>query len=93
MAYEKDPNDLGACWEKQGQYGTYMTGLLEIDGVKIPIVLFKTKEKKSEKSPDWRILKSKPKEAKNEVAAPPLNVEFNLPERQKIQPLDEIPFN
>ncbi len=58
MAYEKDPNELGALWEKVGAKGPYMTGT--IDGVKV--VLFKNGHKQSEKSPDWRVLKSKPRE-------------------------------
>lgn len=56
MAYEKNPDELGALWLKTGAKGDYMTG--EIGGVKV--VLFPAK-KTSDKSPDWRVLKSKPK--------------------------------
>lgn len=55
---EKDPNELGALWEKTGAKGPYMTGT--INGVKV--VVFKNGNKHSEKSPDWRVLKAKPRE-------------------------------
>lgn len=63
MAYEKNPDELGAAWEKTGAKGAYMTGHIEIDGTKHAIVLFKNGNKASEKAPDWRILRSKPKAA------------------------------
>ena len=62
MAYEKDPNELGVLWEKTGGKGQYFTGSIEIDGVKHPIVVFKNGNKRNEKAPDWRILKSQPRE-------------------------------
>ena len=65
MAYEKNPDELGALWLKKSAKGDYMTG--EIGGVKV--VCFPVK-KTSEKSPDWRVMKSKPKE--QVVASEPL---------------------
>jgi hypothetical protein len=56
MAYEKNPDELGALWIKHGPKSDYMTG--EINGVKV--VVFAAK-KTSDKSPDWRVLKSKPR--------------------------------
>lgn len=61
MAFEKNPDELGALWLKSGAKGEYMTG--EINGVKV--VCFSV-EKSSEKSPAWRVLKSKPREAQPE---------------------------
>jgi hypothetical protein len=61
MAFEKNEDELGALWEKSGAKGAYMTGTIEIDGTKHNVVLFKNGNKKSEKSPDWRVLRSKPK--------------------------------
>lgn len=58
MAFEKDPDEIGALWVKSGRKGEYMTG--EIGGVKV--VLFKNGNKRSDKAPDWRVLKSRPKE-------------------------------
>ena len=61
MAFEKDENELGCLWQKSGAKGDYFTGTLEINGEKIAIVAFRNGNKKSDKSPDWRILKSRPK--------------------------------
>ncbi len=55
----KDPNELGALWEKSSARGPYMTGM--INGV--AVVLFRNTNKKHEKQPDWRVLKSQPKAA------------------------------
>ena len=54
MAYDKDPNEIGALWETAGKKGLYMTGT--INGERV--VLFKNGNKRGEKSPDWRVLKS-----------------------------------
>lgn len=57
MAYEKDPNEIGALWMKSGRKGDYMTGLINGESV----VLFPVKST-SAKAPQWRVLKSKPKD-------------------------------
>lgn len=58
MAYEKNPDELGALWLKSGSKGEYMTG--EIGGVKV--VCFPN-TKGGDKAPAWRVMmKSKPKE-------------------------------
>lgn len=44
---------IGALWLKER--GPFATGTLDIDGKHIKIVVWKTKEKKSEKSPDYTI--------------------------------------
>jgi hypothetical protein len=50
MAYEKNPDELGALWLKTGAKGEYMTG--EISGVKV----FCTPTKSDNpKAPAWRI--------------------------------------
>lgn len=63
--FVKNPDELGALWVRTGPKGDYMTG--EINGVKV--VVFPAK-KKSDKSPDWRVLKSKPREDRAPVSAP-----------------------
>lgn len=57
MAYEKDPDEIGSLWAKEGRKGAYMTG--EVNGVKV--VCFAVKSD-NPKAPAWRVLKSKPKE-------------------------------
>lgn len=53
----KDPNELGALWEKSSSRGPYMTGTINGE----PVVVFKN-DKKTDKQPDWRVLKSKPRD-------------------------------
>lgn len=61
MPYEKNPDEIGALWNKQSAKGPYMTGV--INGEKV--VIF-TARKTSDKSPDWRVLKSKPRPESSE---------------------------
>ena len=55
---ERDPNELGALWMKESAKGEYMTGT--INGVKV--VCFKNTRKTSDNQPDWRVLKSQPRD-------------------------------
>lgn len=55
----KNPDELGALWMKSGAKGDYMTGT--INGV--AVVLFRNDRKEpGGKQPDWRVMKSKPRE-------------------------------
>jgi uncharacterized protein (DUF736 family) len=64
MAEQKqDESEIGALWEKASAKGTYFTGT--VNGERV--VVFKNTAKKSDKAPDWRVLKAKPREA---VASP-----------------------
>lgn len=55
----QNPNELGALWIKSGAKGDYMTGM--ISGV--AVVLFRNDRKEpGSNQPDWRVLKSKPKD-------------------------------
>jgi hypothetical protein len=74
MAYERDPNEIGALWLKAGAKGDYLTG--EINGVKV--VCFAV-QKRSEKSPTWRVLKAQPRGER-------------APYDANARPDDEIPF-
>lgn len=49
--------ELGALWCRTSHRGDYMTGV--IGGVKV--VCFRI-DKKSDKQPDWRVIKSVPRE-------------------------------
>lgn len=57
---------IGCFWEKEGQNGTYMSGVVEIDGVKHSVVVFKNSYKKEDKQPDWRIYPKKERGADDE---------------------------
>lgn len=62
MPFERDPNELGVLWEKDSARGKYFTG--QIGDQKI--VVFRNGNKRNDKQPDWRILKSKPRETQVE---------------------------
>ena len=52
----KNPDELGALWERTSAKGDYMTG--EIAGQSV--VCFRNKSD-NPKAPAWRVMKSKPK--------------------------------
>lgn len=54
----KDPNEIGALWIKEKNGKRWMSG--KINGQYV--VVFRIKDKKSEKSPDFRVLLSKKRE-------------------------------
>lgn len=53
----KNPDEIGSLWTKSGPKGDYMTG--EVNGVKV--VCFRNKSD-NPKAPQWRVLKSKPRD-------------------------------
>ena len=68
---ERDPNEIGALWEKQSAKGTYFTGKISDQ----PVVIFKNGNKREgSNAPDWRVLKPQAK-ADREIdqRVPPLN--------------------
>ena len=63
----------GALWKNESKNGmTYLSGNIEIDGVKHRIVVFKNTFKDDAKKPDYRIFPSTPKggEQQNDERAP-----------------------
>lgn len=74
-------NELGALWIKRGNKGEYMTGNIVINDIATPIVCFTNQNKKSDRHPDWRILRSVPQEKQSNP----------LPEVDTLSP-EEIPF-
>jgi hypothetical protein len=52
---EKNPDELGALWQRTGAKGDYLTGT--VNGV--PVVCFRNKSD-NPKAPAWRVLKAKP---------------------------------
>lgn len=56
---ERDPDEIGALWQRDSAKGPYLAGHVEIDGVKHRIVAFKVGRKASDKAPDFRVLKGR----------------------------------
>lgn len=79
-----DRKEHGALWIKQSSRGEYMTGTIEIDGAKVSVVAFKNDNKKNPKEPDWRLLKSEPREQKSGSVLPSYPADEVAPE--------DIPF-
>lgn len=64
---KKNPDELGALWSRTSARGEYLTGT--INGQ--PVVCFRNDRKaEGSKQPDWRVLKSKPKEERANAAEP-----------------------
>ena len=62
---------IGALWIKASVKGDFLSGNIEVDGKKIAIVCFRnTLKKEGEKTPDYNILISKPREEKKEGVIP-----------------------
>jgi len=78
-------NSIGALWLKDGKKGKFMSGVIEIDGKKTSILVFKNTYKDNDKKPDYTI--HQPEEQRQQ------------PEQQKPQPAktsesfdDDIPW-
>ncbi len=84
MAYEKDPNEIGALWRKESNRGEYLTGSIEGVG---RVVLFQAKP--TERGPAWRVLRAKERDqqpaqapraqADGWSAAPPVVTDEDIP--------------
>ena len=85
MPVERDDDELGALWERKSNKGELMmTGT--IDGVDVVCFLVK---RSSEKSPHWRVLKSRPRTEQPQRVSTP-----RLPMGRGALPVDDddIPF-
>ncbi len=79
-------NELGALWERSGKAGKYMTGTIVVNDVATQIVVFANKKTK-DGQPDWRILRSIPKDP----ATSKPQEEASQEVVEEINP-DDIPF-
>lgn len=51
---------IGALWEKQGQNGTFFSGVIEINGVKHNLMVFHNDKKEDgDRLPDYRIFRAR----------------------------------
>jgi len=87
---QENNDQIGAMWIKEGQRGKYMSGVIEINGEKINIVVFKNGYKKEDKHPDYRILKSRPKSEQYGNSEQLPDKQFNPENKDMFE--DDIPF-
>jgi uncharacterized protein (DUF736 family) len=75
MAMDRE-SEMGGLWVKTSQAGReFMSGTLTIDGQPVEVVLFpNTYKKPGERTPDWRVYKSQPREG-----APAPRQEYQTP--------------
>ena len=66
--FKKNNDNIGALWIKKTSKATFLSGIIEDEeGNKTRIVVFKNKFKEKDIQPDYRILKAKEIEQKEEV--------------------------
>lgn len=56
---QKKDKSIGAIWQKQSAYGTYLSISIEIDGVKHSYTAFANQYKEKDSQPDYRIMPPK----------------------------------
>lgn len=62
----RNEDEIGALWQKTSAKGDYMTGT--INGQRV--VVFQNTKRDNEKAPNWRVLKSRPREEASGVGGP-----------------------
>ena len=61
-------NDAGALWAKQGKKGQFLTGYIELNGSKFPIIVFVNGYKTKQNHPDYKIYFDTPREERDAVS-------------------------
>lgn len=85
-------DELGALWRKQSKNGEdYFTGSIQVDGQKVEIVVFANRYKKSDKQPDFRILRSRDRGARSDEHREPPRA-YGRTEAADAVNDDSIPF-
>lgn len=69
-----EENKIGALWAKKSAKGDYFTGQIELNGEKIPVVVFFNSNKTKETQPDWSILRAQPREQKENPQPTPEDI-------------------
>lgn len=92
MPFQKDKDEVGVLWIKEAATGkVFMSGSVTCPACahEQRVVVFSTPSpKKSEKGPDWRILKSQPRDG----AAPAASAAPRLVRKGASDDDDSIPF-
>jgi len=64
--------ELGALWVKSGRSGDFLTGHCLVDGNRVEMVVFRNKNKTSDKAPDYIMYKSKALEGDHIIKKTPI---------------------
>ena len=81
--------DIGALWSKRGAKGDYLSGYIEINGVRQSIVCFINSRKKEVKHPDYNILPAE-KRVTTEAEDRQFDRDFDAQmEKEKVEENDE----
>jgi uncharacterized protein (DUF736 family) len=89
---QENSDSIGAMWIKEKNGKKYMTGVIEINGEKINIVVFKNGYKKEDKHPDYRILRSRSKSELSGNSEQLPDKQFKPENKESGYENDEIPF-
>lgn len=89
---KQQSNSIGGLYVKESASGLkFMSGFIEVNGERKNIVVFKNKEKKSEKTPDWSILESKSYDQPAPISSKPTPQRpASKPMKQDIQDDEDI---
>jgi hypothetical protein len=77
--------DIGAIWKRDGKFGPYLSGVIEIDGKKHNFRIYENSYKKADKEPDYKIfpvIGKEPTTLPGPMASP----------KQSFMGEDDIPF-
>ena len=64
--------ELGALWVKNGRSGDFLSGHCLVDGSRVEMVVFRNKNKTSDRAPDYILYKSKPLDQNSATQKTPL---------------------
>ncbi len=89
---QENNDSIGALWIKEKNNKKYMSGVIEINGEKINIVVFKNSYKKENKHPDYRILRSRPQSEQYGNSEQLSDKQFKPDNKESGYEDDQIPF-
>jgi len=64
--------ELGALWVKNGKSSDFLSGHVLMEGQRVDLVVFRNKNKTSDRAPDYILYKSKPLDQNSVVTKTPI---------------------
>lgn len=89
---QKNDRSIGALWAKSSKRGMYFSGMIEVDGKKIPLVVFQNNRKSKPNQPDYHIMVAQPMGSRAPVEEVDKNLQGlnNLETTKKVDDDEEI---